>query len=139
MAAWNRFAVDGSMGMRKIRCQTPLARQEKLLLLTSRFVKRCLTPNFSHPHRPPRVVSRFGFDPPDITVLAFVNNIDPFRLRVPKNQEILVGTATFDGGVINAHRLGRNAVRADDTGQSLTENSLDFDNRRRRYDFGSMV
>ena len=51
--------------------------------------------------------------PTDITVLPFVDDIDSLGVRVPENQKIVTGTAAFDSGIIDAHRLRRNFVRPD--------------------------
>src|SRR5438105_15725109 len=83
--------------------------------------------------------SSFRLDPTDIPVLPFIDDVQPFGLRVSKNQEFGLRTADLNGGVIHAHWLCSHFIIADDAGQPLAQRFLDFDNRGRRDDFTALV
>src|SRR5205823_4170742 len=77
------------------------------------------------------LASGFGFDPTDVAVLALENDIEPFGLRVPKNQKVAVRSADLNGGIINTHRLGRDLIRADDPGQLFAQSFFNLEDGRR--------
>src|SRR5437773_11749479 len=97
--------------------------------------KKLLTvPEFSP--RPPLCLR---LDPPDITVLSFVDNVEALRLCISEHQKVTLRASDLDCGVVNAHRLGRNFVRADDPRQSFAKRFLYLKNRGCGDDFSGVV
>jgi hypothetical protein len=73
--------------------------------------------------------SGFRFDPSDIPVFPFVDYVKPFGIGIPEDEKIVIGTANLYRGVIDAHRLGSHLVRANNSGQVLSKEFFDFDER----------
>jgi hypothetical protein len=83
--------------------------------------------------------SGFRFNPPDVAVLPFEDDVQPLRIRIPKHEKIVIRIANLDGSVIDAHRFRGNFVLTDDPGQALTQYLFNFDDRCRGDDLALMV
>src|SRR2546425_751562 len=85
--------------------------------------------------------SRSGFrlDPSDIPIFSLVDDVQPFGRCIPEYQEFTIRIADLNRGIIDAHRLGRNFVRADDSWQPLAEYFLDLDDGGCRNDSRALV
>src|SRR2546427_10247138 len=76
---------------------------------------------------PPKL--SFRLDPSDITVLSLVNNVEALSFRISEHQKVVIRCSDLDCGVVNAHRLGCNFVRANDPRQSFAKRFLYLENR----------
>jgi hypothetical protein len=83
--------------------------------------------------------SGFRFNPSDVAVFPFEDNIQPLGIRIPEDEKIAVRIANLDSSIIDAHRFRSDFVLPDDPRQALTEYFFDLNDRSGRDDLALIV
>src|SRR5262245_61259186 len=66
--------------------------------------------------------SRFRLDPTDVSVLTFIDNVQPFGVRIPEHEKFALGISDRNGRIVHAHRLGGDFVGTNDSRKPLAQN-----------------
>jgi hypothetical protein len=84
-------------------------------------------------------ISGFRFNPSDVAVFSFEDDIQPLGIGIPKDKKIAVRIANLNSGIIDAHRFRSDFILPDDPRQALTEYLFDLEDRSGRDDLALMV
>jgi hypothetical protein len=84
-------------------------------------------------------ISGFRFNPSDVSVSSFEDDVQSLGIGIPKHEKIAIRIANLDSSIIDAHRFRCDFILTDDPRQTLTDYFFDLEDRSGRDDLTFMV